>query len=106
MKSAKPMISLETRLKKHGLKHVDQIQTQDIDKSLILSFAKGKSREIWWGYLDDAQEVSIVVIDASTQKKVYTCTGEAQGESLLRRVQNAINRCMNKFIGHLKDTSY
>ena len=91
-KAIDPSAVIEGILLKKGLTSVNEIQPEILDQTLIVKYGESGRRDVAGGFGGYTLEVTIVLISAKSNNRVYSCTAEGQGSDDIRE---AITRCLS-----------
>lgn len=94
-KSINPSSIISGILFKNGYIQVNEINPNNVDKTMIVNFGESGRRNVNLGY---SIEVTIQFISAATQLPICSCTAEGQGTTEADDVRIAIQRALAPLI--------
>jgi hypothetical protein len=93
-KEANPGSMIEGLLLKRGIISVSSVDNEKAGKTLIVRYGESGRRDILGGLGGYTLEVTIMMIDASTDEIVYSCVAEGQGSTETDDIREAVHRCL------------
>ena len=94
-KELDPSAVIEGILLKKGIISVNEIRSEILDETLIVKYGESGRRDVAGGLGGYTLEVTIVLISAKSNNRVYSCTAEGQGSTEADDIREAITRCLS-----------